>query len=139
MEEDIEMGMTRFIGVKIIHAKPMTLSEYNSNFDKVIPATKGEEGYLVEYEDGYKSWSPKDVFEKAYRRIDNLTFGLALEALKKGNEIARVGWNGKGLVIRLVKKTDELNAHFEIFNTSGTFDTWVASVSDTLAEDWLII
>lgn len=25
-----------------------------------------EEGYIVEYEDGYKSWSPKTVFEKAY-------------------------------------------------------------------------
>ena len=26
-----------------------------------------EEGYIVEYEDGYKSWSPKTVFEKAYK------------------------------------------------------------------------
>ncbi|MDL2186729.1 hypothetical protein P5706_21295 [Pseudomonas sp. ChxA] len=26
----------------------------------------GEEGYKVQYEDGYTSWSPKDVFEKAY-------------------------------------------------------------------------
>lgn len=24
-------------------------------------------GYLVEYEDGYQSWSPADVFEKAYK------------------------------------------------------------------------
>ena len=25
------------------------------------------EGYLVEYEGGYRSWSPKEVFDKAYR------------------------------------------------------------------------
>lgn len=33
-------------------------------------------GYLVEYEDGYQSWSPADVFEKAYKpsetRLDRL-------------------------------------------------------------------
>lgn len=27
----------------------------------------GAEGYLVEYPDGYRSWSPKKVFEDAYR------------------------------------------------------------------------
>lgn len=26
----------------------------------------GVEGYAVRYEDGYTSWSPKDIFEKAY-------------------------------------------------------------------------
>lgn len=26
----------------------------------------GNQGYAVKYEDGYTSWSPKDVFEKAY-------------------------------------------------------------------------
>lgn len=26
-------------------------------------------GYLVQYEDGYLSWSPKQVFEDGYRRI----------------------------------------------------------------------
>lgn len=26
----------------------------------------GKEGYAVKYEDGYISWSPKDVFERAY-------------------------------------------------------------------------
>ena len=31
------------------------------------PELKGlVEGYGVEYEDGYTSWSPKDVFEKSY-------------------------------------------------------------------------
>jgi hypothetical protein len=28
-----------------------------------------------------------------------MTFGLAVEALKKGHKIARKGWNGKGLFV----------------------------------------
>lgn len=38
-------------------------------------------GYLVEYEDGYISWSPKDVFEKGYAltetHVDRMKFELA--------------------------------------------------------------
>lgn len=37
-----------------------------------IPRTmeEVEEGYKVRYEDGYESWSPKDVFEKAYKIVE---------------------------------------------------------------------
>jgi hypothetical protein len=28
-----------------------------------------QEGYVVKYPDGYISWSPKDVFEKAYMEV----------------------------------------------------------------------
>ena len=31
-----------------------------------------ELGYFVVYEDGYKSWSPADVFEKAYLEVSSL-------------------------------------------------------------------
>jgi len=40
---------------------------YNSNTKTMEPV---EEGYKVVYEDGYESWSPKDVFEKAYHVAD---------------------------------------------------------------------
>ena len=29
-----------------------------------------QDGYIIKYPDGYISWSPKDVFEKAYRPLD---------------------------------------------------------------------
>ena len=38
-----------------------------------------EEGYIVEYEDGYKSWSPKEVFEKAYKCADTFIDRLFIE------------------------------------------------------------
>lgn len=60
--------MSKFIGVKMIEAVPMTAMEASKkhyrvgqNGNIVPPAT---EGYEVTYEDGYKSWCPKDVFER---------------------------------------------------------------------------
>ena len=45
-----------YIGVKIVKAEP--------------EEKDGRPGYKVKYPDGYVSWSPKDVFEKAYRILD---------------------------------------------------------------------
>jgi len=45
-----------YIGVKIIKAYP------EANGD-------GVPGYHVTYPDGYESWSPKNVFDNAYREI----------------------------------------------------------------------
>ncbi len=103
--------MTRYIGVKEILAKPMTRLEYNEYRGWELPSDEdgSDEGFLVEYIDGgqsnhpdhkgYISWSPKDVFERAYRSIKGLTFGQAVEAVKKGAMISREGWNGKDLFV----------------------------------------
>ena len=71
--------MKKYLGVKIISAEPMTLAEYSNKFNKVIPMTIGEDGYLVQYEDSYKSWSPKEVFEKAYKEVGDYS-SLILDA-----------------------------------------------------------
>lgn len=54
------MAMKNYIGTKIIEAEPCDAWK-NFGDHKV-----GEPGYKVRYEDGYESWSPKDVFEKSY-------------------------------------------------------------------------
>jgi hypothetical protein len=56
--------MEKYIGVKLIEAEPQFKHE-STNKDSI----EGIEGYKVVYEGGYTSWSPKEVFEKAYRRI----------------------------------------------------------------------
>lgn len=60
-----------YIGCKIIQAEAMDLDSFNEKFNKVIPAPMhtSKEGYHVQYPDGYDSWSPKTVFENAYRQI----------------------------------------------------------------------
>jgi hypothetical protein len=100
-----QLKMKKYLGVKTVSAEPMTRDEAgNAGLVRGYEAngyneTENAEGYKVVYEDGYKSWSPKETFEKAYRKIDGLTFGNAIEALKSGKRVARKGWNGKGVLM----------------------------------------
>ena len=89
--------MKKFIGTKVIKAEPMTVTEAQVLGVEIKPATVEENGYLVEYNDGYKSWSPKSVFEEAYREVGSVNFGGAIDLLKAGLAVRRKGWNGKGL------------------------------------------
>lgn len=67
-------------------------------------------GYYVQYEDGYKSWSPADVFESGYSKIvddeshetEIQDFGWAIRKLKQGKKVQRIGWNGKGMFLFLL-------------------------------------
>lgn len=65
--------MKQYIGVKNIQAKPMTRGEYNKFKGWTIPPDENpnDDGYMVKYSNDYISWSPKDVFEKAYRKFGN--------------------------------------------------------------------
>jgi len=60
--------MQSYIGTKQIEAKPMNLGDWNKHKGWTIPPDEdpAREGYLVKYSDTYESWSPKEVFEKAY-------------------------------------------------------------------------
>lgn len=80
--------MKKYVGTKMIEAKQMNRGAYNDYRGWKIPLDEdpADEGYLVKYSDGYESWSPKKQFEKAYRECENLTFGLAIELLKKGKK-----------------------------------------------------
>jgi hypothetical protein len=74
--------MKKYIGTKAINAIPMNRQEYNDFRGWTLPEDENgaDEGYLVEYIDGgkantkqysgYVSWSPKNVFEKAYKIAD---------------------------------------------------------------------
>ena len=69
-----------YTGIKEVRAIPMNREEYNVLRGWEVPADENptDEGYLIEYLDGgeannpqfkgYISWSPKEVFEKAYFR-----------------------------------------------------------------------
>lgn len=75
-------NMKKYVGTKELKATPMNKEEYCQYRQWEVPSNENpkEEGYLVEYLDGgkpnderhlgYISWSPKDVFEKAYKLIE---------------------------------------------------------------------
>lgn len=74
--------MKKYLGTKLVTAKPMTRVEAEVVLGKFIKPAKQEysgEGYLVRYEDGYQSWSPKEVFDKAYKPADNFLDRLIIE------------------------------------------------------------
>src|SRR6185436_21108282 len=157
------------IGVKKIRAEAMTRAAYNTLRGSTLPADeRGEdEGYLVEYLDGgkpnlegyagYVSWSPKEQFDNAYRPCAMMTFGLAVEALKRGDCVARHGWNGANMFAYLVPANSypaqtgaakahygegslvPYNAYLALKGVNNTVSTWAPSCSDALAEDWFIV
>ncbi len=63
--------MDKYIGFKFIEAMPMNKVDYETERtgEDVYLKCRNEEGYKVVYPDGYVSWSPKDVFEKAYLKV----------------------------------------------------------------------
>lgn len=88
-----------------------------------------------------------------------MNFGEAIKALKLGSCVARKGWNGKGIFIKL-KKGESLNTPNNRFNEVMTHDfiyidttglrannpnasmdrvPWLASQTDMLADDWVVV
>lgn len=170
--------MKTYIGTKVVNATPMTKDDFERlkggvGLEQRVTGIH-QDGYLVEYTDGgqpnvpgykgYVSWSPKDVFERAYRQ--SVDFGDALAALKAGNKVAREGWNGKGMFVYLNKGSVDLGhpqprtldgvdlglfesgdtgtvtrlPNINMRSASGSTVTgWLASQSDMLAEDWVIV
>jgi hypothetical protein len=60
-----------YVGTKALFAQPMKLGDYNTHRGWIIPENEdpNREGYLVQYPDGYVSWSPKEVFEVSYQEM----------------------------------------------------------------------
>lgn len=80
-----------------------------------------------------------------------MNFGLALEAAKKGAKIARKGWNGKGIFVKVqvLEEHSEMTSPYLYIDTTGLQTDnafapknrvpWLASQTDLLADDWVIV
>jgi len=151
--------MKQYIGVKLVKAEEMRREKAcELKLLRENSCNDGEqEGYKVEYDNGYISWSPKSVFDEAYRSVDGFSFGMAIELLKKGHKVARKGWNGKGMFVFLVPGSHfkvsrapllgiypegteiDYSPHIDMKTAQGDIVPWLASQSDVLAEDWNIV
>ena len=67
--------MKKYIGTKMLQARPMNRGDYNKYRGWKIPENENpmDEGYLVKYNDEYESWSPKTVFEETYKEYTATT------------------------------------------------------------------
>lgn len=77
--------MKTYIGTKTVKAEPCILGNFvkltgrNPYENDTKAHCDSEEGYLVEYSDEYKSWSPKAVFEAAYKCAESFMDRLFIE------------------------------------------------------------
>ena len=132
--------MDTYVGLKVIKAEPQECPR------NVYTSWVGDPGYKVQYEDGYVSWSPAEPFEKAYRKSGNMSFGMALEALKQGRKVSRKGWNGKGmwLSLQVPDENSKMTLPYIYIEypsghsayPAGSRVPWLASQTDMLTEDW---
>lgn len=70
-----------------------------------------------------------------------LNFSEALNELKKGLRVTRMGWNGAGMYIELQTPTETSKMkrpYIFMSPVDGQLVPWVASQTDLLAEDWII-
>jgi hypothetical protein len=111
--------------------------------------------YVVIYDDGYVSWSPKKPFEEGYTALDRagiaadapereraegLDFGRAIRLLKRGQRVARDGWNGKGMWVEMSFGDGRLFLpHVMLRTVDGKIVPWNASQTDMLADDWTLV
>lgn len=76
--------MKKYLGKKEVLASSMSMGDA---YDKGLLQSglessrveRNKQGYLVEYSNGYQSWSPKDVFDNSYKVIDTPLDRLYLE------------------------------------------------------------
>jgi len=150
----------KYIGTKLVKAYSCSYHEAIRRLNRPMEAKQFDEpGYLVIYPDGYESWSPKVVFEEAYRQADNMPFGMAVEAMMKGHAVARKGWNGKDMFIRMIPGNNVQEAIDSCFRLTKPEDRerecldfiimktadnkyvigWLASQTDMLSDDWFVV
>ncbi len=83
-------------------------------------------------------------------------FSWALDSLKSGHRVKRLGWNGKDMFIFLVDGSEfEVNraplnkfyeegtrikyhSHIDMKTADGQIMPWLASQADVLSDDWVL-
>lgn len=86
-----------------------------------------------------------------------MDFSGALQLLKRGERVARAGWNGKGMFVFLVPGSTfrvnrpplmgiypegtevKYHAHVDMKTADGQVVPWLCSQTDLLADDWVVV
>jgi hypothetical protein len=78
--------------------------------------------------------------------VEVMTFGEALKVLRRGGKVARCGWNGvqagKSMWLKLQKPTSDSKMtlpYIYLKTADGNRVPWLASQTDLLSDDWVIV
>lgn len=160
-----------YITTKKVNVVPMTADAYRiSQGEESCEDYKSFDGFLVTDIDGFQEWIGCKEFKNRYRdETKKMTFGDAIEYLKKGFLVSRTGWNGKKmylfmrpedtLPLDVIVRAKSLPDSFKtkvLVNPNTTevkfgayicmkcadgsiCNGWLASQTDMLSEDWCIV
>lgn len=116
-----------------------------------IPITESEDIAYTLSNIISSDWECVDDDYEVEHLIHTFNFGEAIRNLKLGKKVARKGWNGKGIFIKL-QTPDEYSkmTHPYIYIDTTGLQTdnsdapkdrvpWLASQTDMLADDWVIV
>lgn len=92
--------MKKYIGTKQVSAEPMTYGEAHKKGlireNAYVSEYDDNPGYLVEYADGYQSWTPANVFEEAYKVAETPLDRVNIEAsdlIKRSDKLGNFIYN----------------------------------------------
>ena len=161
MSETISKEHVREMVRKMVHTIKLTGAhidvEYPGTYEKFMEVIREELQKLLPEKDRNVAATDCERYTcdaAAKEEAVGMTFGDALEALKKGLCVARKGWNGKNQYVMLATCISYKGSTGEIVNchhnaignkalafvgTSGVQMGWLASQADMLAEDWYIV
>lgn len=102
--------MKNYIGTKSVKAEKMREDEAIARgFARQLTENREyREGYCIEYEDGYRSWSPASVFEKAYKIADTFLDRLKIEECELASKLQSLN---NFLTTEAFKKLDDINQY----------------------------
>jgi hypothetical protein len=71
-----------------------------------------------------------------------MNIGEAIDAMKAGNKVERLGWNGKGqfLELQIPDTHSKMTLPYVYISTvGGQLVPWLCSQTDLLANDWQVV
>lgn len=74
--------------------------------------------------------------------METKDFGWAIRQLKFGHNVARAGWNGKGMWLGLQTPDEHSKMglpYIYMSTVTGQLVPWLASQTDVLSEDWEVV
>lgn len=132
--------------------EPMSAASIPHSSDS---SAKGTHILIDDADDVLKGYFMSYTIDAITMSNDNqvVSFGKALEEVKKGKKIKRLNWNGKDQYVELGSNISFKEPSGEVFNpnhismgnkvlvfhgTQGVQVGWLASQADMLSEDWVV-
>jgi len=134
--------MKTYVGCKMVNATPMTDQEFCRKVRDIPEIAEWDDprnGYLVEYKDGYKSWSPEVTFEEAYQISEGLSGRVALSLIKQFGLAGRreIGDDNDPDTVMAIFYCKE-DGKFHSYNYYYKGSIFTPNETDFLATDWKV-